>query len=545
VHRRVHQRPGTGAKLDKLATSLCAVLVAQACNVGYKPLVDDSNPALREARLRYVAQRYPRPETLTAANARIADVHAKLPLAERWGGGEVASIDGLRFVVPRRTIHAAYNRRYFGRRRGVTLLGTTADHYAGLHTVVITGTQPDAPYILDGLLDPQTSVRPREIMTDTAGYTDVIFGLFRLLGYQYSPRLADAGGATFWRINPTDYGPLNSLVRHQVNTHLIEQHYDDLLRVAGSLLQRCTTASQLVRALRSHTRHLASLALQHVGRAAKTIHLLDYCNDQPFRRRILTQLNRGESRHALARDICHGHRGELRQRYRQGQEEQLGALGLILNAIVLLQHDLHPTRPRPPRHKRPAGRRRRRRAPQPARQRPPHTHRPLPHHPRGGPARPRRLPRAQRGDGPHGLTRFRTNSPYTPYSVPWRIVRGSETRSSPVPSRGCSAARPRRCTRWRPGAIRSRPRSPRGRSCSGTSSVRRGCSRRLASCTRRCRSAGRSCWLPSCRAGGPSSPGPPRGLRSPRSTWGSSVAAMSASAPWRPFRRCSTTWRMG
>jgi TnpA family transposase len=57
-------------------------------------------------------------------------------------GGEVASIDGLRFVVPRRTIHAAYNRRYFDRRRGVTLLGTTADHYAGLHTVVITGTQP-------------------------------------------------------------------------------------------------------------------------------------------------------------------------------------------------------------------------------------------------------------------------------------------------------------------------------------------------------------------------------------------------------------------
>lgn len=326
-----------GANLDELATSLCAVLVAQACNVGYKPLVDESNPALREARLRYVAQRYLRPETLAAANARIVDVHAKLPLAEQWGGGEVASIDGLRFVVPRRTIHAAYNRRYFNRRRGVTLLGTTADHYAGLHTVVITGTQPDAPYILDGLLDPQTSVRPREIMTDTAGYTDVIFGLFRLLGYQYSPRLADAGGATFWRINPTDHGPLNDLARHQVNTRLIEQHYDDLLRVAGSLLQRHTTASQLVRALRSHTRHLASLAraLQHVGRAAKTIHLLDYCNDQPFRRRILTQLNRGESRHALARDVCHGYRGELRQRYRQGQEEQLGALGLIVNAIVL------------------------------------------------------------------------------------------------------------------------------------------------------------------------------------------------------------------
>src|SRR5204863_10055487 len=71
-----------GAKLGDLATSLCAVLVAQACNVGYKPLVDESDPALREARLRYVAQRYLRPETLAAANARIVDFHAKLPLPE-------------------------------------------------------------------------------------------------------------------------------------------------------------------------------------------------------------------------------------------------------------------------------------------------------------------------------------------------------------------------------------------------------------------------------------------------------------------------------
>ena len=325
------------AQLHDLQISLCAVLVAQACNVGYRPLVDESNLALRESRLRYVAQRYLRADTLAAANARIVDYHSKLPLAERWGGGEVASIDGLRFVVPRRTIHARYNRRYFDRRRGVTALGTTADHYAGLRTIIVPGTQPDAPYALDALLDPQTSVRPREIMTDTAGYTDIMFALYRLLGYQYSPRLADAGAATLWRLNATDYGPLNQLARHLINRRLIREHYDDILRIAGSLLQRHTTSSQLVRALRSHTRHLATLAraLQHIGRAPKTIHLLDYCNDEHFRRRILAQLNRGEGRHALSREVCHGRRGELRQPYREGQEEQLGALGLIVNTIIL------------------------------------------------------------------------------------------------------------------------------------------------------------------------------------------------------------------
>ena len=33
--------------------------------------------------------------------------------------------------------------------------------------------------------------------------------------------------------------------------------------------------------------------------------------------------------------LFHGQRGELRQRYREGQEDSLGALGLVLNAVVL------------------------------------------------------------------------------------------------------------------------------------------------------------------------------------------------------------------
>ena len=75
--------------------------------------------------------------------------------------------------------------------------------------------------------------------------------------------------------------------------------------------------------------------MAELGRISKTLYLLTYLDDDSYRRRILTQLNRTEGRHALARDIFHGHRGQLRQRYREGQEDQLGALGLVVNAIVL------------------------------------------------------------------------------------------------------------------------------------------------------------------------------------------------------------------
>jgi hypothetical protein len=76
-------------------------------------------------------------------------------------------------------------------------------------------------------------------------------------------------------------------------------------------------------------------AVAELGRIDKTIHSLTYIDDESKRRRTLTQLNRGEDRHKLARAVFHGKRGELRQRYREGQEDQLGTLGLVVNIIVL------------------------------------------------------------------------------------------------------------------------------------------------------------------------------------------------------------------
>jgi len=78
-------------------------------------------------------------------------------------------------------------------------------------------------------------------------------------------------------------------------------------------------------------------AFAEYGRAAKTLHLLAMCDpdDETYRRTVHVQLTVQESRHRLARKIFHGSRGEIRKRYREGQEDQLAALGLVLNAAVL------------------------------------------------------------------------------------------------------------------------------------------------------------------------------------------------------------------
>jgi TnpA family transposase len=323
------------ARANDLSVSICAVLMAEACNIGLEPLIKHNIPGLTRHRLNWVKQNYLRAETLVRANARLVDYQSTLSLAKKWGGGEVASADGMRLVTPVRTINAGPNRKYFP--KGITWYNFLSDQFSGFHGIVVPGTLRDSIFVLEGLLEQQTGLNPTEIMTDTAGASDLIFGLFWLLGYQFSPRLADAGEAVFWRIDKkADYGMLNDLARGSVNTRRIEQHWDDMLRIAGSLKLGTIQASELIRSLLKSDRPSSlAKAIIDAGRINKTLYLLNYIDDEDYRRRILTQLNRGEGRHAVARVICHGQRGEIRKRYREGQEDQLGALGLVTNAVVL------------------------------------------------------------------------------------------------------------------------------------------------------------------------------------------------------------------
>ena len=59
------------ARADDLPLSICAVLLAEACNVGIDDVVNPSIPALRRSRLLCVQHNYIRDETLTRANARL------------------------------------------------------------------------------------------------------------------------------------------------------------------------------------------------------------------------------------------------------------------------------------------------------------------------------------------------------------------------------------------------------------------------------------------------------------------------------------------
>jgi TnpA family transposase len=332
------------SRMAGLDISLVALLVAESCNIGLTPVINPHYPQLTRSRLSHVDQNYLRGDTIAAANAKLIDEQARIPLAQYWGGGMLASVDGLRFVVPARTINAAPSPKYYGYKRGITWLNAVNDQVSGIGAMVVPGTPRDSLFILDTLLNLDGGVKPEMIATDHASYSDMVFGLFKMLGYRFSPRLRDLSDQRFWRAEVAgeqqagDYGPLNAVARNKVNLPKIETHWPDMLRVAGSLVTNQVRAYDLLRMFGREGR-LSPLgqAFAEYGRIDKTLHLLALCDpvDDSYRRRMNRQLTVQESRHRLARAICHGKRGNIVQAYREGQEDQLAALGLVLNAVVL------------------------------------------------------------------------------------------------------------------------------------------------------------------------------------------------------------------
>ncbi|MFG1707379.1 Tn3 family transposase [Nonomuraea sp. M3C6] len=62
-------------------------MVAQACNIGYSPVIDPDDEALNRGRPVYVDQYYLRADTIAAANATLIEAQGRVPIVEHWGEG--------------------------------------------------------------------------------------------------------------------------------------------------------------------------------------------------------------------------------------------------------------------------------------------------------------------------------------------------------------------------------------------------------------------------------------------------------------------------
>ncbi len=328
---------GKQSRTPELKRNLIAVLLAASTNLGLTRMAEACG--ISYDILSWTEEWYVREETLRAANLAIIDYHQRLPLTSAFGGGTLSSSDGQRFPTRGKSITARALSRYFAE-EGLSTYTHVSDQHATYGTKVIVATKREAHYVLDEILGNATDLPITEHATDTHGVTLVNFGLFDLLGMQLSPRIRDLGRITLYRPVPraeaeARFPHAGPLMTRKLNLDLIAEHYDDLLRLAGSLKFGHATASLLVGKLSASGRQNAlAAALKEYGAMRRTIYAARYLSDPAYRRKIARQLNKGESLRALRRDLFDAHKGMIRARQLEAQTGQAWCLTLATNAVI-------------------------------------------------------------------------------------------------------------------------------------------------------------------------------------------------------------------
>ena len=96
---------------------------------------------------------------------------------------------------------------------------------------------------------------------------------------------------------------------------VIEQHWDEVLRLKASIGAGLVPPSVILKKLSASPRqNRLNQALREMGRIERSIFICDWLLDTKLRRRSHAILNKGESRHALARAVFLHQLGELRSR---------------------------------------------------------------------------------------------------------------------------------------------------------------------------------------------------------------------------------------
>jgi TnpA family transposase len=315
-----------------------AALMAMGTNIGLQKMAD-STPEISYRQMANAAQWRMYDDAMKRAQACLVNYQHKQQLPLAWGDGTTSSSDGMRVQIGVSALNSEYNPHYSGTKKGATMYRFTSDQFSSFSVNVINTNARDAVHVIDGINHHETELCINEHYTDTAGYTDQVFGLCQLLGLKFAPRIRDISDLQLFSISKWDakkYSNIKDIIRGKINVNAIRENYQDILRLAHSIKEGLVSGSLIMSKLGSYARQNAlATALREMGRIEKTIFILEYIMDKAFRRRIQRGLNKGEAMNALARAIFFGKRGELRERELQDQLQRASALNILINAICV------------------------------------------------------------------------------------------------------------------------------------------------------------------------------------------------------------------
>jgi len=247
------------------------------------------------------------------------------------------SSDGQKREVEDDSLNANHSFKYFGQNKGVSVITFIDIRNLMWYSTVISSAEREAAYVIDGLMH-NNVVKSDIHSTDTHGYSEVIFAVTHLLGFEFAPRIKKLSKQKLYAFKPRKYYEEQEFIllsTRRIRESIIEHHWDDILRFIATIQLKITSASQLFRRLNSYSKqHSLYQALKEFGKIPKSLFILKYYDDCAFRQAIEAQLNKVENANKFSKAVSFGYSNEFIQSEKEDQDIAESCRRLIKNAIV-------------------------------------------------------------------------------------------------------------------------------------------------------------------------------------------------------------------
>ncbi len=192
--------------------------------------------------------------------------------------------------------------------------------------------------MIEGVLRHDTEMEVERQYVDSHGQSEVAFAFCRLLGFQLLPRLKGIAAQRLYLPeagSASSYPNLSRVLSRPIDWELIEQQYDEAVRYATAMAERTAEPEVILRRFtRGNGQHPTYKALAELGKAAKTLFLCRYLDQEPLRREIHEGLNVVETWNSANGFIFFGKGGEVASNRLDDQEVSVHALHLLQSCLV-------------------------------------------------------------------------------------------------------------------------------------------------------------------------------------------------------------------
>src|SRR6266850_1945941 len=319
--------------------TLTACLIAWGTNLGLGRMGEVADIGYQA--LSTTSENFIRLETLKAANDRVSNAIAELPIFGHYDIGDAlhSSSDGQKFETRIHTINARHSPKYFGLKKGIVSYTLVANHVP-INAEIIGANDHESHYVFDLLFNNTTDIQPTVHSTDTHGTNAVNFAILSVFGYQFAPRYRDIYDTVRTSLygfkHPSQYDESMQLkpVR-KLNPNLIIEAWENVQRIMVSLALKTTTKHIIVSKLSAYARkNKTRRALWEYDNIIRSLYLLEYIDSPPLRRNVQRALNRGENYHQLRRAVSYANFGKLRFKTEYEQYLWEECSRLVTNCIL-------------------------------------------------------------------------------------------------------------------------------------------------------------------------------------------------------------------